>query len=78
MLPDEILLTKCGGMNINSLNNVQNVAINKNENEIILIKHSPYVNTDELITFCVEKANSFTILSLNVQSLNAKFDQIRI
>ena len=65
-------------MNINSLNNVLNVAINKNEeNEIPLIKHSPYVNTDELISFCVEKANNLTIISLNVQSLNAKFDQIQ-
>ena len=49
MLPDESLLTKYGGMNINSLNNVLNVAINKNEeNEISLIKHSPYVNTDAI------------------------------
>ena len=79
MLPDEILLTKYVGMTINSLNNVLNVAINKNEeNEIPLIKHSPYVNTDELISFCVEKENNFTILSLNVQSLNAKFDQMQI
>ena len=79
MLPDEILLTKFGGKNINSLNNVLNVAINKyEENEIPLIKQSPYVNTDELISFCVEKANNFTILSLNVQSLNGKFDQIQI
>ena len=67
MLPDEILLTKYGGMNINSLNNVLNVAINKNEeNEMPLIKHSPYINTDELISFCVEKANNFTIFSLNI------------
>ena len=79
MLPDEILLTKYGGMNINSLNNVLNMAINENEeNEIPLIKHSPYVNSDELISFCIEKANNFTILNLNVQSLNAKFDQIQI
>ena len=79
MLPDEILLTKYGGMNINSLNNVLNVARNKKEeNEIPLLKHSPYVNTDELIPFCEEKANNFTILSLNVQSLIAKFDQIQI
>ena len=40
MLPDENLLTKYGGMNINSLNNVLNVTINKNEEEeISLIKH---------------------------------------
>ena len=76
---DENILTKYGGMNINHLNNVLNVAINKNEEtEIYLIKHSPYVNTDELMSFCVEKANNFTMLSLNVQSLNAKFNQIRI
>ena len=63
MLPDENLLTKYGGMNINSLNNVPNVAINKNEeNEISLIKHSPYVNTDELISFCVEKAKNSQFL----------------
>ena len=79
MLPCEILLTKYGGMNINYLNNVLNVAINENvKNEIPLIKHSPYVNTDELISIFVEKANNFTILSLKVQSLNAKFDQIQI
>ena len=79
MLPDEILLTKYGGININYLSIALNVAINKNEeNAIPLIKHSPYVNTDELISFCLEKAKKFTILSLNVQSLNAKFDQIQI
>ena len=46
-------------------------------NEPILFQNSPFFNNSELINFLSTKNNSFIILSLNAQSLNAKYDTIK-
>ena len=37
-----------------------------------------YYNVDDAITKIISKNNDFSILSINIQSLNAKFDQLKI
>ena len=43
-----------------------------------IIKHSPYFDRENFIKILKEKNENFTVLSLNIQSINAKFDQIKI
>ena len=83
MSTEEYVLRKYGGVNNNSLNQVLNLVNNndRDESEIEdfnIIKHSPYVNNNEFISFCIERRKHFTILSLNIQSIHAKFDQLQI
>ena len=47
------------------------------DGEPVTLKHSSYIDDDELIETQNER-KSFTILSLNCQSLNAKIDEIKI
>jgi hypothetical protein len=46
--------------------------------DITLLKESMYYDIKEMIDLLKEKRQSFNILSLNCQSLNAKFDQLQI
>ena len=50
----------------------------ENISDITLIKQSPYVNSDEFVSFCLERKNNFNIFSLNIQSIRAKFDEFQI
>ena len=53
----------------------------KNEDidyEITTIKHSPYLNNSELSKILKENQLQFCVLSLNIQSLNGKFDELVI
>jgi hypothetical protein len=43
-----------------------------------LFKNSPYYSDDSLIDVLSEKIGVFTLLSVNIQSLQAKFDQLKI
>lgn len=73
------LLRRYGGVQNNYLCDVLNEAnADENSNEISILKHSPYLNNNEFISFCEQKRNDFKILSLNIQSLNAKFDELQI
>ena len=44
--------------------------------EIPNIGHSAYIDTSELTKYLVDHKNEFTILSLNIQSINAKFNYL--
>ena len=48
------------------------------DEEPILLDHSPYVDNETLIDIIKEKQGILKCLSLNIQSLNAKFDQLRL
>lgn len=43
-----------------------------------IIAHSPYFNIDNFCALMKESVNDFLVLSLNIQSINAKFDQLNI
>jgi len=53
-------------------------AIDSDENMPNLFEESPYYNDNEAIELLKHKHNAFSILSLNCQSLQAKFDQLKI
>ena len=76
------ILATIGGLHNNSLNHFLNADVaGKNEDidyEITIIKHSPYLNNSEFLKILKENQLQFCVLSLNIQSLNAKFDELVI
>ena len=58
-------LENIGDFNLQSLINEEN-----DENRLII--ESPYVDTDELAAYLKNIKSNFSVLSLNIQSLNAK------
>ena len=79
---DDLLLSHYGGLKQNSLNHILNP---DNENDIFLeddfmkiIKLSPYLDIDEFKLFCKKVKKDFTIMSINIQCLNAKFEQLEL
>ena len=49
----------------------------EDNNEAHVIRHSPYYGETDFSKLLVHKA-SFSILSLNIQSVNAKFDEFQL
>ena len=49
----------------------------EDNNEAHVIKHSPYYGETDFSKLLVHKAG-FSILSLNIQSVNAKFDEFQL
>ena len=79
---DDLLLSHYGGLKQNSLNHILNPY---NENDIFLeydfmkiIKLSPYLNIDEFKLFFKKYKKDFMIMSINIQCLNAKFEQLEL
>ena len=68
------ILNHFGGLEINSLLSVPN--IKEDNNEFRTIQHSPYYMTEEFISHLQSFNSNFIVLSLNVQSINAKYDHI--
>ena len=62
-----------GGMPRNSLTHILNVNNTDTsvDQETNLIQHSPYY-IDQLVNLLKNKSDQFSILSLNIQSINAK------
>ena len=82
MVNDQVFLEQFGGVLNNSLHHLlnNNLAMN-NENradEPEIMQHSSYHDDHSLHNIFKDKSSCFSILSLNCQSLNAKFDQINI
>jgi hypothetical protein len=71
---DEIL-KNYGGVERNSLNNliVNNDDI---ENIVTITANSPYIDTENIVEYMKPFRDKFSILNLNVQSINAKFDKL--
>ena len=77
MTSDEAFLSYSGGILNNCLTNI--LHINENEtdiNEQQRIRRSSYYDFDQFSKLAKEKKNSFSILSTNIQSVNAKFSEI--
>ena len=76
--PDEIL-ARFGGTTINDLNNVLNVSEDANpDDDISTLSLTHFIATHELANYLKSHRHEFTILSLNVQSIRAKFDQLSV
>ena len=71
------LLQQYGGANKNMLENIINAFV-QDENELNIIQHSPYYSIEELPDYLNTDKKTFNILSLNVNSLLSKIDQLKI
>ena len=71
-LSDHSILSHLGGLENNSLISILDI----NNNELQVIKHSSYYDLDKLKNLVNEKKKIVSILSLNIQSIYAKFDEL--
>ena len=69
------ILCNFGGM---EQNNLKDILHDPDNIECIgpLVQDSPYIETDSISNFLSNFADSFSVMSLNTQSLNAKFDSL--
>ena len=66
-----------GGTTINDLNNVLNVSEDANpDDDISTLSLTHFIATHELANYLKSHKHEFTISSLNVQSIRAKFDHL--
>ena len=77
------ILKQFGGVDANSLYHLLNINNNNLQNQYIddepeVMQISSYHDDNSLNNISKDKADSFSILSLNCQCLTAKFDQISI
>ena len=71
-LSDHSILSHLGGIENNSLISILDI----DNNELQVIKHSPYYDLNKFKTLVNEKNKIVCILSLNIQSIYAKFDEL--
>lgn len=60
---------------------IENLSLNNDQTEEIeprLLENSPYYDNDSYIALSKHKKSIFSILSLNIQSLNAKFNDLQL
>ena len=60
-------------LQLNALNSLTHLLNTEDTDELNIIRHSPYMSDDELIQSRLHYTNGLSILSLNCQSLQAKF-----
>ena len=70
---DEAVLKAFGGVAKHSLNEVLTDVNDTDENNQTIL-HSPYFNLDSISDITISKNSSFKTLSINIQSIQAKFD----
>ena len=62
------------GVQLDTMNLLTHLLNTAESEELNAIQHSPYFGDDELINSNVHDKYTFSIVSLNCQSLHAKFD----
>ena len=74
--PDN-LLARFDGTPVNDLNNVLNINDEADpDDDISTLSLTRFIETNEREKYLKDHKHEFTILSLNVQSIRAKFDQL--
>ncbi len=79
MLPGDLdndFLLHIGSADSNSLTNILQSDIDEYQPQII--GHSPYYDHNTLPPILSKSKNTFTILTPNIQSVNAKFDEVKL
>ena len=61
---------------LNEINSLTHLLNTEDTDELNIIRHSPYYSDDDLLQSSTFHKNGLSILSLNCQSLHAKFDYI--
>ena len=74
------ILTHFGGVQINSLKHMlfEEDDVETNDDELDIMKHSLYYDDDNLILKFKQNKKQFSVLSMNIGSLNSKFDLFKI
>ena len=62
---------------LNEVNSLTHLLNTDDSGELNIIRHSPYFNDDYLLQSSTFHKNRLNILSINCQSLHAKFDYIK-
>ena len=75
-LGESDILENYGGVGRNNLSNM--LASDDLDCDIDLSCYSPYVTQEGLPNYIAENKNNFSIFSLNCQSINAKYDKIKV
>ena len=75
-LNESIILKEFGGKIGNDLNNL--LSTQNHDQDIDLTSFSPYVTVEQLPSYVSQIADNFSILTLNCQCLNSKFDDLYI
>lgn len=75
---DRDFLQQLGGVENSSLINILEIDENDDLNQTHILCHSPYYDFDKLTETLHNSKNQFSILSTNIQSINAKIDELRI
>ncbi len=77
---DEVFLKYQGGVENNSLINIIEPSTDTNDEseQPQIIRHSPYYDFNKLSSVLRNNQNSFSIFSSNIQSINAKFTELKI
>ena len=71
------VLTNFGGISVKCLNNLlENVK--DLENSISIVAESPYIETKKVVDYLKPLKDTFSVLDLNIQSINAKFDTFKM
>ena len=65
-------------MRLHTLNSLTHLLNASDTDELNIIQHSPYMSDEELIQSCIHVKNGLSFLSLNCQSLHAKFDYVKL
>ena len=63
---------------LNAVNSLTHLLNTSDSDELNVIQHSPYFSDDNLLQSSIHTSNGLSILSLNCQSLHAKFDYIKL
>ncbi len=69
------LLEEFGGVEVNNLLTMVKETENE-ENEPMLVNPTQYIDLENIEKFTKNQKNVFTILSVNIQSINAKYNQL--
>ena len=74
---DSSVLKQFGGFAKNNLKDMLQISAKEYETELSSFVHSNYIDTENLGSCLKPYRSQFTVLSLNTQSLNAKFSKIQ-
>ena len=75
MADDELFLSYQGGVQHNSLQHVLQTQYDI-QNPLQILEGSSYYDTETFKTLVGNKGNNFSIFSSNIQSIDAKFDEL--
>ena len=70
------VLQHFGGVNKNNLNELLSHPDDL-DNAISTVSDSPYVTRDNIVDYLKAHIHTFSVLNLNIQSINAKFDEFK-